>query len=272
MDIKMLYDVIPSWEWPVDAGRQIQEILENRGADPADRLMAAELAGDDVVMNDGLARTLLSIVAKSDEPAELRAMAAIFFGPAFEYADIYEFDDPDDIVLSQETFLLMQEELKKLYHDTEVPANVRRSILEAEVRAPQDWHADAVRTAHASDDENWQLTAVFCMRFIKGFDRQILKALESEDVTIRYQAIIAAGNWGLKKAWPQVSSVLADDNAERETLLAAIDAAAAIGTPEALQAVRRFINSDDEELSDAAIEALSMIEADDDLKDAFNPL
>lgn len=262
MDLKMLYEVIPSWEWPEDAGKIFKETLENHSADAADRLMAAEMAGDPVVMNDELARTLITIVGNSDEAAELRATAAISFGAAFEHADIYEFGDPDDIILTEETYLEMQAALTKLYHDAGVPVEVRQSILQALVRAPQDWHSEAVRAAYSSDDEDWQLTAVFCMRFIRGFDRQILEALESADPDIRYQAISAAGNWALEKAWPSIAGLFTDKGAEKAMLLAAIEAAAGIGTPEALESLRALLDSDDDDVVDAVWEALAMIGED----------
>jgi hypothetical protein len=53
---------------------------------------------------------------------------------------------------------------------------VRRRVLEASVRAPQDWHQEAIREAYSSGDESWRLTAVFCMRFVRGFkDQTFLK-------------------------------------------------------------------------------------------------
>jgi len=80
--------------------------------------------------------------------------------------------------------------------DVEVPKNVRRRILEASLRAPQDWHQDAIRAAYSSDDEDWNLTAVFSMRWVRGFDDQILEALDSDNQHVHYQAVLAAGNWG----------------------------------------------------------------------------
>jgi hypothetical protein len=45
---------------------------------------------------------------------------------------------------------------------------------------------------------------VFSMRWVRGFDDQILKALKSEDPEINYQAVIAAGNWELDGAWRHI--------------------------------------------------------------------
>jgi hypothetical protein len=54
MDLKLLADT-PPWEWPKNAGRAFRRILLDRQASESDRLIAAELAGDSVVTDDGLA-------------------------------------------------------------------------------------------------------------------------------------------------------------------------------------------------------------------------
>lgn len=263
MDLKTLYEMVPPWDWPKDADKMFQETLEDRSADLSNRLLAAEMAGNLVVFNDILARTLLTIVGNSDETEELRARAAISFGPAFEHADLYEFEDPDDIVLSEGIFREIQASLKESFYDAGVPKEVRRRILEAVVRAPQDWHSAAIRAGFVCDDENWQLTAVFCMHFIKGFDRQIIEALESDNSDIRYEALLAAGNWQLKKAWPAVASLLTNAETDKTMLLAAIDAAAGIGTPEAVNSLARFLDAEDDDIVDAVTEALAMLEGDE---------
>ena len=103
------------------------------------------------------------------------------------------FADPDDVPVAERTFHRIGESLRKLYMDAGVPEEVRRRILEASVRAPEDWHEEAVRAAYGSDDDAWRLTAVFCMRFVRGFDEQIVEALDSENPDIHYEAVCAAG-------------------------------------------------------------------------------
>ena len=111
--------------------------------------------------------------------------------------------------------------------DASVPEDVRRRILEASVRAPQDWHQDAIRAAYASDDDAWRLTAVFCMRFVRGFDEQILEALDSENPDIHYEAVCAAGSWEVDAAWPHITALVTSRKTEKSLLLAAIEAVAA---------------------------------------------
>lgn len=260
MNIKDLYEM-PPWDWPGDSGGMFKESLDDRAADPLERFMAAEMAGDFVVINDALAESLLAVAGKNDETQELRAKAALALGPALEHADIYEFDDPEDIVVSKEIFRKIQAVFRKIYHDAGVPKEVRRRTLEAAVRSPQDWHAAAVRAAFAGDDEDWQLTAVFCMRFIRGFDRQILEALESGNPDIKYEAVLAAGNWGIKEAWPHVADLLDSKDGDESLLLAAIEAAAGFDLHEAVEPLEKLLDSDDDDIIDAVHEALAMLGA-----------
>ena len=157
--------------------------MRNRQADESDRLLAAELAGDFTVVNDELADALLSILRSDDEPDALRAQAAISFGPALETADEGTFDgDPEEAPITDDTFIKIKRVLQGLFMDIDVPKEVRRRVLEAAVRAPQDWHRPAISSAYTNSDPEWKLSAVFCMRFVRGFDDQISEALDSEDL------------------------------------------------------------------------------------------
>jgi hypothetical protein len=152
MDLKTLKDT-PTWEWPEGAETMFLGILRDDRADESHRLLAAELAGDFTVINDELADVLLSILCSGDESEKMRGKTAISLGPALENADMDGFDDPDDVAISEQTFRKIQETLRKLYMDADVPKEVRRRTLEASVRAPQNWHPDAVRAAYSSDDD-----------------------------------------------------------------------------------------------------------------------
>jgi hypothetical protein len=275
MDLRILKDT-PPWEWPEEAGEIIIEILRDDHADESDRLIAAELAGDFTVINEELVDALLSIVLRGDETEELRCQAVISLGPVLEYADTDGFDDPDEVPISEGTFRKLQESLRKLYLDTDVAKNMRRRILEASVRAPQDWHPDAVLAAYSLDDELWRLTAVFCMRFIRGFDDQIVEALESENPVMHYQAICAAGNWGLDAAWSHIAGLVTSEDKDKPLLLAAIDAVASIRPQEAAEILTDLMDSEDEDIAEAILEALAMAELpwededwDEDEEDEF---
>jgi hypothetical protein len=154
MDLSILKDT-PPWDWPGDTANRLLKILHNREANHAERKLAAELAGTSTVINDDIGFALLSIVCNSDEAQDTRATAAIALGPALEQADSLGFEDPDDILLSEQTVRHIQESLRKLYLDADVPNEVRRSAFEASIRAPQEWSRDAIRAAYASPDKAW---------------------------------------------------------------------------------------------------------------------
>jgi hypothetical protein len=274
MNLKTLRDT-PPWEWPTNAGKTFLGILRDRQADASDRLLAADLAGDFIVIDDALADALLSILGNAAEPEELRAQAAISLGPAIEQAYIDEFDDPDAVPISEKTFRKIKQSLRKVYLDSGVPKFTRRRILEAAVRAPEEWHTGAIRTAYASADQEWKLTAVFCMHYVRGFDKEILEALESADPAIHYEAIRAAGTWEVDAAWPHVAGLVTAADTSKDLLLAAIEAVSAIRPREAGVLLVDLADSADEDIADAANEAMSMAagrsdaEIDNEFDDEF---
>lgn len=160
--------------------------------------------------------------------------------------------------ISETKFNEIQKTLCKLYLDTDVPKEVRRRILEASVRAPQEWHPDAIREAYASADESWRLTAVLCMRFVRGFDEQILEALDTENQDIRCEAVCAAGSWEVDAAWPHIAGLITAKDTKKNLLLAAIEASAGIRPQEAEEILIDLIESEDEDIAEAASEAIAM--------------
>src|ERR1019366_9308427 len=135
-------------------------------------------------------------------------------------------------------------------------------ILEAAVRAPVDWHTDAIRSAYASHDPEWKLTAVFGMRHVRGFDEQIVEALESADPLIHYEAVCAAGVWEIDAAWPHVVALLAAPGIDKDLLIAAMQAVAGIRPREAAALLVDLADSEDEAMAEA--EGLSDHELEDD--------
>ena len=144
------------------------------------------------------------------------------------------------------------------YHLVDLRGNgYRGGYLDTDV----NWHRDATRGAHESDDEDWRLTAVFCMRFVPGFDEQIVEALASKTTDIHYEAIVAAGNWELDDAWPHVTALLSSSRTDKRLLLAAIDAAASIRADEAAEALADLLDSEDEDIVAAVDEDLALADS-----------
>jgi uncharacterized protein (UPF0147 family) len=269
---------IPPWDWPSDANEVILRVLKDGEAAEAERLLAAELAGDLIVLDDDLAEELLRILANQDEKDTLRAHAAISLSPALEEADIEGSENSGDLTLSEGVLLRVKASLRNLYQDPGIPKEVRRRALEASVRAPEPWHPGAIRAAYHDGDRDWKLTAMFCMRFVKGFDDEIVEALGIDDAEILYEAVQAAGDQGVDDAWPYVrqivlaaasgAPILPDDlDAERSFLIAAMNAVANIRPHEALETLSGLIESEDEDISEAALEIMDWVEGlwmDDD--------
>ncbi len=264
MDLTSLLD-IPPWDWPRNAGKMFWKILNDPQADESDRLVAATLAGDLTVINDDLAQVLLAVVGSATESEQMRTKAAISLGPVLEQADIDEFEDPDDVPISERTFRHIQDSLRKVYLDHNTPKEVRRRILEASVRAPETWHfQDAIRDVYSSGDRDWMLTAVFAMRWVRGFDDQILVALKSADPEIQYQAVKAAGNRELDAAWPHIIKLLDEAHTPKPLLFAAISAVGSIRPGEARRTLAHLVISDDDEIAEAAQEITAIVEVGSD--------
>lgn len=257
MDFTTLAET-PPWEWPPEADRRLFEAVRDSNLDSRQRLTAIELAGNETVVNDEMVEALLALVRDPTEHEGLRWQAAISLGPALEYASEIGFDDPEDQPISEAMFGATREALRALYLDADLPEEVRRAILEASARAPEDWHRGAIRAAHDNDDKHWQLTAVYAMRFVGGFDAEILAALDSDDDTMRYNAICAAGNWEVEAAWPFLEEIVAATEVAKPLLLAAIEAAASIRPEEVADLLAELLDHDHEDIVGAVHEALTM--------------
>jgi hypothetical protein len=268
MDLKVLQDT-PPWEWPTDAGKRFQRVLIDRRANESDRLIAVELAGDLTVINDELADCLVAIIRSPVESEGLRASAAVSLGPVLEQTETDGFDDPDDACITQRTFRNIRNALQQLYFDESLPKKIRRRILEASVRASEDWHPNAIKAAYSSGDREWMLTAVFSMRWVQGFEAQILKALKSDDPEIHCEAVQAAGNWELAMAWPHVVALVHDAGTPKPLLLAAIGAVANIRPSEASEILMDLADSDDEQIAEAADEAIALAYTDPEEDEEF---
>ncbi len=102
---------------------------------------------------------------------------------------------------------------------------------------------------------------MFCMRYIRGFDNQIVEALKSRNSDIHLEAVRAAGDREVDAAWPHVAALIANKTTDKPLLLAAIGAAASIRPREARSVIGPLLDSEDEEIEEVASEALAMAES-----------
>jgi hypothetical protein len=261
---------IPDWDWPQNASDILLAVLRNPDADETDRVLAAELAGHIVAMNDAVADALLALVKDTGEAESVRGRAAIALGPTLEMMETYGeadlIDDSDEQLVSEAMHQAIRDGLRDTWRRADTPKEVRRRVLEASVRGVADWHPAAVRAAWHGEDAEWKLTAVFCMRFVDGFDDEIVEALESPDPRTRYEAVRAAGAHEVRRAWPYVRVVLEDPEADKPLLLAAIEAAGAIDPDEA-ETLFLDLDESDPDIADAIADALALYADPDDFDD-----
>jgi hypothetical protein len=248
----------PSWDWPTDAAASVKRGLG--GQDSAQRLVAAELAGELVVMDDEMAALLLAMVT-ADPLEAVRGAAAIALGPALEEANEVGFDDEldhafDRRALSEARVAEIQRALRTVHQDPRQPELVRRMCLEASVRAPQDWHADAVRSAYARPDKPWKMTALFCMGRVDGFEPDILAALDGSDVDLVVEAVRAAGQLELGAAGPRVLDLAASGASDVRARYAAVEALATIETEGCDELLVSLTEAPDDVLAQLAFESL----------------
>jgi hypothetical protein len=96
------------------------------------------------------------------------------------------------------------------------------------------------------------------MGFVRGFESQILESLESKNLDIDREAVLAAGAWELDAAWGHVARLVTSPQTEKPLLLAAIEAAANIRPEEAIEILDDLAESDDEDIAAAAEEAMAI--------------
>lgn len=260
----------PPWDWPEHTATDLLAVLRDDSAGEEERLLAVELAGNSVVINDDLVRALLATVERDRDSERVRALAAISLGPTLERGDVEGFSDPASVPISEGTFHDIQKTLRALYFDASVPKLVRRRILESSVRSPMAWHGDALRGAYTSGDEEWKATAVFGMRHVSGFDKEIVTSLKSTSPEIHVEAVLAAGAWAIDAAWEHVVDLVNSEATDKPLLLAAIEAVGQIRPRAALETLQHLEGSDDADIAEAASEAISMScewGEDDDLDD-----
>ncbi|MCC6587855.1 MAG: hypothetical protein IT168_14260 [Bryobacterales bacterium] len=264
MDLTTLDDIGP-WDWPSTTRQELKDALRDRTRTVDERSVAATHAGNIVVMDDEMAALLLEIVASRDEPDRLRARAAVALGPTLQQCDEDGFDESpySEELVSEDTFSRICATLENVFNDTSNPSMVRRRALEAAVRAPADWHANAIRKAYWMKDGDWKQTAVFCMGYIPGFEQEITQALQSRHEDMQFEAIRAAGAAEIQSAWPLIRDILENPKTDKTTLLAAIEAAESLCPREDSDVIYELTESRDPEIAETAEEALTFINIDD---------
>jgi hypothetical protein len=245
----------PPWEWPPNAGKLILQVLQDTKATDTERTLAAEFAGDPVVVESILVEALLEIIANPDETVRFRSGCTMALGPVLELLDMGDLDDDEEL---RRCASQIPEILQPLHFDTNAPDILRRRAIETSVRYEQDWHAKAITGALDSGKTDWRRTAVFAMRFVPGFEKQILEALSSEDEDTEFQAVCAAEVWQIDAAWDHVVNLACSAATEKYLRMAALEAMSSIRLTEAIRILMEMDDFEDDDLLDIVNEILRM--------------
>src|SRR5258708_19771683 len=98
------------------------------------------------------------------------------------------------------------------------------------------------------------------MRFVRGFDEQIVEELVNKNPDIHLEATLAAGSWGVEAAWPHIAALIHSRRTPKPLLLAAIGPVPTIRPQDASEFLSRLIESDDEHIVESVHEALDKAE------------
>ncbi len=241
-------DAAPLWEWQDEAPELIHRGLASDAA--AERLIAVGLTAE--LMDDEVTLDVLKMLT-DDPDEEVASRAAVSLGPALETCDVEGFDFfPDDLALSEPVFNQVISKLEAIYRDATVPKLVRRRALEAAVRAPRDWQVAVIRAALHADDVDWQVTAVFCMGYVEGFDEEIRLAFDRDEPRVRLEAVRAAGRQEVEAAGAAILAFAAAGDTERELRLAAIEALSSLSPEGCDDLLAELVGDRDGDVADTA--------------------
>ncbi|MCA9797488.1 MAG: HEAT repeat domain-containing protein [Candidatus Eremiobacteraeota bacterium] len=252
-----LLEQVESWQWPPATGQVLVAIFKTDQNQDM-RCRAALMLGDLAIFNEQIGQALLAAVRDADQPVDVRAAAAVALGPALEQTELVGFDDLefDPPPLPEELFEQIQETFHDLSLDPTQPALLRRRTLEASVRAPEAWHRESVEKAWKTNDSEWQITAVFCMGYLPGFEDKVLEALKSPYQMVVNEAVFTAAERGMPEVFERLATMARDGQLSDEQRFTAIGGLGAMATQESVAVLNELSTSTHEEIARAAKEAL----------------
>ncbi|MCA9672381.1 MAG: hypothetical protein KC503_42595 [Myxococcales bacterium] len=239
---------LPFWEWPHDGTATVHAALSSDSVD--ERALAAEVAYH--AMSDAMAEGLVTMLqAEKDEHAA--STAARSLGAALEACDADEEDaDAADAPLTETCFESTLSALQAIYGDSARPAAIRRAALEAAAHAPRPWVVQAIEQAFGDADIDGKVCALFCMSIVRGFEKQLLAALESDVPRVRGQAMYSAAVRSVPAAAPRILAAAADADETRELRVVAVDALAHLAGDEAAELLSRLSRDSDATIAERA--------------------
>ena len=200
---------------------------------------------------------LMIPIMETDPAEEVRAAAAETLGNFTLLAEHGK--------LSREIRSLLLEKLLGVYRDAGESAEVRRRALESLSYISEPEVAEAITGSYDSDDLDWRSSALCAAG--RNLDPRwldmLLDELFSDIPEVRFQAIIACGEYEDELAVPQLISLTQD--ADTQIKLAAITVLGKIGGAEATRHLRELTEGTDEAEAELAGTVLEDMVSDDEI-------
>lgn len=198
-----------------------------------------------------------------DSSDEVRAAAALSLG---RFLLLGEFGQLEHSIAQRvETALL------DAYHTPDQDTWVRRRVLEALANSSNEELPAMIEAAYEDDDEIMRIGAVFAMgrSADSAWNHIVLEELGSSDNAMLLEAVRASGELQIEEALPDLIRLLSDEDIEIRD--EAVWALGRVGGREARRALEACAASDDEDLSEAAEDALAEMDfmAGDDTMPGF---
>lgn len=240
-------------EWPRDSDEILLEIINNNKISMRTRQEAIEFASDLAVVDLKVVRAFCTIIKNSEESYELRSSAISGLSDILaevsspEYQAEIKFVDPNEDIIKISDFDEVRQLLQQIFYNKHEIPEIKRRALEVSATLPDIWHSEAIKEAYADGDVAWRLTALYCMRFVDGFEKEICQELLSRNADMQQYALIAVKMKKIASVWPQVRGIIEAERINEDVFYAALEAGIAINPqamPEILTSLSDFDDPD----------------------------
>lgn len=187
-----------------------------------------------------------------DPVVEVQAAAALSLGRFVLQGELGQLD--------QQSSALIEEALHAVITDEKRDLLVQRRALESLAYSGQEYVPQLIAAAYRHDDDSMRISAVHAMgrNADPSWRDYVLAELAATDAAMRFEAARASGELEVADAIPQLIALLDEDDIEVRD--AAVWALGRIGGPEARRALRACCASDDQNLAEAAEDALAELD------------
>lgn len=189
---------------------------------------------------------------QNDEVLDVRAAAALSLG---RFLLLGEFDQIDQTAAQR-----VENALLDAYYLPDQDAWVRRRVLEALANSSNEQLSDMILDAYEEEEELMRIGALFAMGRSADtrWNNIVLDELGGSDNAMVYEAVRASGELEIEEAVPDLIRFINHEDVEIRD--AAVWALGRIGGREAKRVLKACCASEDEDLSEAAEDALAELD------------